>query len=158
MPNNIKIGVELSDNGSSGKTSKNVKNVKDVLDQTTASANTATKAINNMNTATQASGAATAKAPGSATTAKIKQATSGGSGGRGNRGGGGGGGAMDDDGDGRGQYAAQRGAIGTGAAGRDFSKESQGLGGLVRLYATFAANIYAVGAAPAGVAGSAARH
>jgi len=36
---------------------------------------------------------------------------------------------------------------GTGAASRDFAKESQGLGGLVRLYATYAANVFAVGAA-----------
>jgi len=38
-------------------------------------------------------------------------------------------------------------AGGTGAASRDFAKESQGLGGLVRLYATYAANVFAVGAA-----------
>lgn len=44
-------------------------------------------------------------------------------------------------------YGAGRGAIGTGASARDFAKESQGLGGLVRLYATWAANIYAVSAA-----------
>jgi hypothetical protein len=36
---------------------------------------------------------------------------------------------------------------GTGAAARDFAKESQGLGGLVRLYATYAANVFAVSAA-----------
>ena len=35
----------------------------------------------------------------------------------------------------------------TGAAGRDFAKQSEGLGGLVRLYATFAANIFAATAA-----------
>lgn len=44
-------------------------------------------------------------------------------------------------------YAKVRGAVGTGAAGRDFAKQAQGLGGLVALYATFAANIFAVGAA-----------
>ena len=36
---------------------------------------------------------------------------------------------------------------GTGAGARDFAQEAQGLGGLVRLYATYAANIFAVGAA-----------
>lgn len=36
---------------------------------------------------------------------------------------------------------------GTGASGRDFAKQSEGLGGLVRLYATFAANIFAATAA-----------
>lgn len=36
---------------------------------------------------------------------------------------------------------------GTGAAARDFAKESQGLSGLVRLYAVYAANLFAVSAA-----------
>jgi lambda family phage tail tape measure protein len=40
-----------------------------------------------------------------------------------------------------------RGAVGTGAAGRDFANQAQGLGGVVRLYATFAANIFAVSSA-----------
>ena len=44
-------------------------------------------------------------------------------------------------------YGRARGAVGTGAGARDFAKESQGLGGLVRLYATVAANLFAVGAA-----------
>jgi hypothetical protein len=38
-------------------------------------------------------------------------------------------------------------STGTGAAGRDFAKQAQGLGGLVHVYATFAANLFAVGAA-----------
>jgi hypothetical protein len=38
-------------------------------------------------------------------------------------------------------------AMGTGASARDFAKQAEGLGGLVRLYATFAANIFAVSAA-----------
>ena len=36
---------------------------------------------------------------------------------------------------------------GTGAAGRDFAKQAQGLSGLVHVYATFAANLFAVSAA-----------
>jgi hypothetical protein len=44
-------------------------------------------------------------------------------------------------------YGTSRGVIGTGAGGRDFAKESQGLGGLVRLYATYAANLFAASAA-----------
>lgn len=44
-------------------------------------------------------------------------------------------------------YGVARGAVGTGAAGRDFAKQAQGLGGLVHVYATFAANLFAVGAA-----------
>lgn len=35
----------------------------------------------------------------------------------------------------------------TGAAGRDFAAQSRGLGGLVHVYATFAANIFAISAA-----------
>ena len=44
-------------------------------------------------------------------------------------------------------YGRARASVGTGAGARDFAKESQGLGGLVRLYATVAANLFAVGAA-----------
>ena len=45
-------------------------------------------------------------------------------------------------------YGKARGVTGlTGSSSRDFAKEAEGLGGLVRLYATFAANIFAVGAA-----------
>lgn len=36
---------------------------------------------------------------------------------------------------------------GTGASARDFAQQAQGLGGLVRLYATYAANLFAVSAA-----------
>ncbi len=46
------------------------------------------------------------------------------------------------------EYNRGRGVAGiTGAGARDFANQAQGLGGLVRLYATWAANIYAVGAA-----------
>jgi hypothetical protein len=46
------------------------------------------------------------------------------------------------------EYGRARGATAsTGAAGRDFSNQAQGLGGIVRLYATYAANVFAVGAA-----------
>lgn len=46
------------------------------------------------------------------------------------------------------EYGQARGSAGvTGASARDFANQAQGLGGLVRLYATWAANIYAVGAA-----------
>jgi len=45
-------------------------------------------------------------------------------------------------------YSRARGSMGaTGAAGRDFANQSQGLGGLVRLYATYAANLFAATAA-----------
>jgi hypothetical protein len=46
------------------------------------------------------------------------------------------------------QYGSARGSAGlTGASARDFANQAQGLGGLVRLYATYAANIFAVSAA-----------
>lgn len=46
------------------------------------------------------------------------------------------------------QYGQARGTTGqTGASARDFANQAQGLGGLVRLYATYAANVFAVGAA-----------
>lgn len=52
----------------------------------------------------------------------------------------------DPEGEGTG-YGKARATVGTGAAGRDFAKQAQGLGGLVHVYATFAANLFAVGAA-----------
>jgi len=45
------------------------------------------------------------------------------------------------------EYDQARASVGTGAAGRDFAKQAQGLGGLVHVYATFAANLFAVSAA-----------
>lgn len=45
-------------------------------------------------------------------------------------------------------YGTARGSAGlTGASARDFANQAQGLGGLVRVYATFAANLFAVSAA-----------
>lgn len=46
------------------------------------------------------------------------------------------------------EYGRARGSAGsTGAGARDFANQAQGLGGLVRIYATFAANLFAVSAA-----------
>ena len=45
------------------------------------------------------------------------------------------------------EYNTARGTIGTGAGGRDFAKQSRELDGLVRLYAVYAANIFAAEAA-----------
>lgn len=45
------------------------------------------------------------------------------------------------------EYGVQRSTVGTGASARDFAKQAQGLGGLVHLYATFAANLFAASAA-----------
>lgn len=112
--NIVKVGVDVSDNGTSAKTTKNVEKLKDVIDQTKASAAAAGKTIGSM------SGVAArpSMAQSRAMEAQASQA-----------------------------YGVARGAIGTGAEGRDFAKQSQGLGGLVRLYATFAANLFAAEAA-----------
>lgn len=46
------------------------------------------------------------------------------------------------------EYGRARGSMGTtGASARDFANQAQGLGGLVRIYATVAANLFAVSAA-----------
>ena len=46
------------------------------------------------------------------------------------------------------EYGRARGSMGaTGASARDFANQAQGLGGLVQLYATYAANVFALGAA-----------
>jgi lambda family phage tail tape measure protein len=46
------------------------------------------------------------------------------------------------------EYGRARGSMGTtGAGARDFANQAQGLGGLVRVYATVAANLFAVSAA-----------
>ncbi len=44
-------------------------------------------------------------------------------------------------------YNKQRSVVGTGGSTRDFAQQAQGLGGLVHLYATFGANVFALGAA-----------
>lgn len=49
------------------------------------------------------------------------------------------------------QYGTAQGVTGMGSSARDFAKEAQGLGGLVRVYATFAANLFAVSAAFSGL-------
>lgn len=115
--NIIKVGVEVSDNGTAGKTTKNVENLKDVVVQTETAAKRTSKALSAMSM--QGPGGATvSRAQQAGTSAAASQA-----------------------------YGVARGAIGTGAEGRDFAKQSQGLGGLVRVYATFAANLFAATAA-----------
>jgi hypothetical protein len=115
--NTVNIGINVSDNGTTAGITKNVQNLKDVLDQAAASA---TKI---------GSGTPTA---GSATTSRITAASAPSSMSFGERR----------------EYGTSRAVGGgTGAEARDFAKESAGLGGVVRLYAVFAANIYAVSTA-----------
>jgi phage-related minor tail protein len=128
MPDNkIKIGVELEDTGNSvsGLTAR-VKSLRDMLTSVVDTSKTISTNLQN----------------------KLYPGRSTGGGG----GGGGGGGrgrvyasSMGEEPDR--SYDQARGAIGTGAASRDFAKQSSGLGGFVRLYATLAANVYAAGAA-----------
>lgn len=69
-------------------------------------------------------------------------------GGSGGSGRGGGGGGWKNSGMGIPDYDRARGSAGsTGASGRDFANQARGLDGLVRLYATYAANLFAAGAA-----------
>lgn len=131
--NTVNVGINVSDNGSTANLIKKVKNLKDLLTQTASIASSI--------------GAGGIGGGG----------TGGSSGGGGGGGGGGGrprsgpapsgGAASAATSSGGGTYAQARATMGTGAEARDFAKQSEGLGGLVRLYATYAANIYAAGAA-----------
>lgn len=106
MVDNVKIGVIVSDNGSTKEPIKNVEKLHSVLVDTAAAADKTSKALQSAKLATGGAGGKESVA-----------------------------------------YSRSRGTIGTGAEARDFAKQSEGLGGLVRLYATYAANIYAAGAA-----------
>ena len=112
MAENIKIGIDVDDGGSTKKTIKDVETLRRAYDDV----GTAAK---------NASAVRAAMAP--KTTAAVKGASQSASDGV--------------------NYGVARAAVGTGAAGRDFGKEAAGLGGLVHVYATFAANLFAVGAA-----------
>ena len=113
MATNIKVGIDVNDNGSTGKVIKSVESLNAKLTET-------------------AKTAAKVQVGGTASSRKLAYATPTGS-------------EVLKDGDYNKQRAATEG--GTGAAARDFAKQAQGLGGVVRLYATYAANIFAAGAA-----------
>ena len=112
MAENIKIGIDVDDGGSTKKTIKDVEALRRAYDDVA-------------NSAKQAGAVRAAMAP--KTTAAVK-------------------GASQSSSDGV-DYGVARAAVGTGASGRDFAKQAQGLGGLVHVYATLAANLFAVGAA-----------
>lgn len=110
--NNIKIGIDISDNGTGAKQIKTAKEIKGAYESAAASA---AKLGGTAGSKKAASAAFTAS-----TGAQMSEQT----------------------------YSNLRGNAGaTGASARDFANQSQGLGGLVRLYATYAANVFAVGAA-----------
>jgi len=115
--NQVNIGINVSDNGTAKKTVKN-------FEEITKAANTAQKAASNINTpvgGTAGSRAAYSKAAPAGSQAMNEQEGT--------------------------AYGRARAAVGTGAAGRDFANQAQGLGGFVRLYATLAANAFAAEAA-----------
>ena len=115
---NIKIGYELDDGGSTDKKTRATAKLKEGLDEVTAAATRAGSATSKAMAASAAPKTSTAINNASMSTAdKIDQ------------------------------YDQARAGVGTGAAGRDFAKQAQGLGGLVHVYATFAANLFAVTAA-----------
>ena len=122
MSNNVKVNVNVSDNGTTSKLTKVVEVLKGTLKGAADAASTirvpsaVLAARQGVTASNQQRQPVAAKA---ASAAKQE---------------------MQD-------YDKVRGGIGTGAAGRDFAKQSEGLGGLVRVYATFAANLFAVTAA-----------
>lgn len=111
--NNVKVGVQVTDNGSTQKVIKDVSELNKGLEKAKATAASLG--------GTAGSKAVAAKAAPSYAAARAENT----------------------------DYGVSRSLRpgGTGASGRDFAQEAQGLGGLVRLYATYAANIFAAGAA-----------
>ena len=121
--NTIGIGVDISDNGTAKKTIKNVEELHSTIKKTQT---TAEKGVNLGGTAGSRKAVAAGYQPASAALAASAPT-----------------GAEELI-----QFGKMRGRAGaTGASARDFANQAQGLGGLVRLYATYAANIFAVGAA-----------
>lgn len=117
IENQIKVGIVVSSNGTTETEIKQAKALKAAYDAAAASAT-------GMGGTAGSRSMAAAAAPGTS------------------RGGAGDGGLSGQ------EYGRARGSAGiTGASARDFANQSQGLGGLVRLYATYAANVFAVSAA-----------
>ncbi len=109
MANDVRVNIDVTDNGSTAKLTKEALKLKAGYEGAAAAARTPY--------ATQAAQAGVAKKstaqPGTASDTNLSR----GIGGQ------------------------------TGASGRDFAAQAQGLGGLVHVYATFAANLFAVSAA-----------
>ena len=106
--NTIKVGVNVTDNGSTSKVIKDVDQLNAKLKDAKASASELGGSVSSRKLAAKA------------TSVPLKDR----------------------------DYGVERSVgAGTGAAGRDFAKQAQGLGGIVRLYAAVAANVFAVTAA-----------
>lgn len=114
----VKIGLQISDNGSLTAVTSDAKSANAELKKLEATALSTSKTLGSIkNVSVPSTSAARAKQQSGPTNDML-------------------------------DYKTTRGITGaTGAASRDFAKQSQGLGGLVHVYATFAANIFAVGAA-----------
>jgi hypothetical protein len=111
MQNDIKIGMQVSSNGTTDAEISKAERLKRAYDEANRSAGKVG--------GTKGSRAAAAMAAGGSAAVMSGQ-----------------------------EYGQARGSAGvTGASARDFANQAQGLGGLVRLYATYAANVFAVGAA-----------
>lgn len=121
MPTNIEIGIKVNDGGSTSKITKDGEKLKNVLKEASDIAANIRLPL--------ATGAARQGVYASQPKMAASQPSSSG------------GGSSSDTNLARGIGGA------TGAEGRDFAKQAQGLGGLVHVYATFAANLFAVSAA-----------
>jgi hypothetical protein len=117
---NVNIGINVSDNGTAKKVVRNFQEITQAATQ----AQQAAKSIN-------AVPVKSTMAPGGTSGSRRASQPTGSQG------------IMDNE-----SYGSARGTAGlTGASARDFANQAQGLGGLVRLYATLAANIFAASAA-----------
>jgi hypothetical protein len=120
MTQNIRLGVEVTDSGSTKKTEASI----DELNKKLADAKVLTKELQK-----ELKALSSAQTGGTSGSRKMSDSVQ--------------------------QYGAQRGVAGlTGASARDFANQAQGLDGLVRLYATYAANVFALGAAFRGLSTS----
>lgn len=129
--NTVNVGINVSDKGTTGKVTQNVKELKNLLDQAAQSA--AKLAMSGGTPAPTMAGGGSVPPSGGGRAAITS-----------------GGGARPPGGaaSAQAEYGAMRGVAGsTGASARDFAKEAEGMSGLVRVYAAFAATTYAVAAA-----------
>ncbi len=116
MTQDLRLGVDVTDSGSTAKVEKSIDELKQRLAEAKAEAKAAAKELKALNSM---GGTAGSRSAANSMNGSAIQ-----------------------------QYGAQRGVAAlTGAAGRDFANQAQGLDGLVRLYATYAANVFALGAA-----------
>lgn len=121
MSDDVKIGLDIDDNGSASRVEDDLLNIKETFAEINKEASQFLKLLKETSNASEKAEKKTRGTRGSRAAAEAAQI---------------------------GVLSRQRGTAElTGAAARDFSNQAQGLGGLVRLYATFAANVFALGAA-----------